>query len=244
MSVKNSTVVNISGFVCTTDRSESFKIYIWIFNSVNLLIYLLSAGLLSTMYVLIAIRIYKQAHFRKKFLKPTSASISSNVNQYGAEGRSSSCLSVRKQDSSRKTSKSKFMSWRSRRYAREDLDAGHNGVEDEDADIKFKTAISSANDVTNAPFCHQGARKLSFLSFTIEQTISMGDSSVCERVAKGIRPTNVETVDTDDRNTGISTMTYVTHVQIETNTPGQPGKYFSVNYNHRSITKCVFSVTN
>jgi len=223
VNVKNDYGVNITGSDCTTERSASFKIYIWIFNGVYLLFYLVSSGLLFTMYVLIAIRIYKQAHFRKRFLKPIS--VVSNLNRYAEEERSSPGLSVRKMGSDRERNKSKFLRWRSQKYVTEA--ARHNTVEDEDADDKSNTASSSADNETNASFFQQGARQLSLLSFTIVQTVSLGESSVRKRVAKRIKPTNTETFDMDGRTTGVSLITCDTHVQIETNRTDQPGKYYS-----------------
>lgn len=69
----------LKGSDCTTVRDDSYKVYLWIFNGVYLVCFLISSAVLCVMYCLVGRVLFKHNKSRKRFSsKPTSSTSNSS----------------------------------------------------------------------------------------------------------------------------------------------------------------------
>ncbi|XP_052786239.1 dopamine receptor 4-like [Mya arenaria] len=85
--VQNDYGINITGHDCTTDRSASFRVYMWIFNGVYMIFYVVTAIVVFTMYSFVAVALYRQTKFRKKYIRTGSKTLKeeSKIEAYDSE---------------------------------------------------------------------------------------------------------------------------------------------------------------
>ncbi|XP_053383259.1 alpha-2Da adrenergic receptor-like [Mercenaria mercenaria] len=72
----------LKGCDCTTTRDDSYKVYLWVFNGVYLICFLISSIVLCVMYSLVGRVLFKHNKSRKRY---GSRPISSNSNSSGTE---------------------------------------------------------------------------------------------------------------------------------------------------------------